>query len=48
MRPFDILLKKKQDMLLKKSHYYYCEQLYKSLNRYGEEDKGPALAKDIA
>jgi hypothetical protein len=48
MRPGDILLNKKQDMLLKKTYYYYYEQLQKSLKRYGEEDKGPALAKDNA
>jgi hypothetical protein len=48
MRPCDILINKKQDMLLKKTYYYYYAQLEEGLKRYGEEDKGPAFAKDNA
>ncbi len=35
-------------MLLKKTYYYYYAQLEEGLKRYGEEDKGPAFAKDNA
>ena len=48
MRPCDILINKKQDMLLKKTYYYYYAQLEEGLKRYGDEDKGPAFAKDNA